>query len=226
MRQGAQLQDLSYRNIIFNALPRALREPLRAHAIHKQVSWVHPQLRASLKIRRRFDDDGSCPDELNDYLKKSMMQWTLPGFLHYEDRNSMAFGVETRLPFLDYRLVEALFRIPSDAKLAGGQLKRILRDATRGAVPAPIVDRFKKQGYPAPLAQWLRELKPEFKERAHSAAAKECPVLNYPVWIKAVDQFLDDPSGAASRAPLEPVWRGLIAMLWHERFLGSAEVSA
>ena len=127
----------------------------------------------------------------------------------------MAFGVETRLPFLDYRLVEEMFRLPSDAKLAGAQLKRILRDIARDWVPSPIIERFKKQGYPAPLAQWLWELRSEFKEVAHSSSARECPLLNYPRWVQSVDQFLD-----FKRGPLEPVWRGLISVLWYERFLG------
>ena len=51
----------------------------------------------------------------------------------------MAFGVETRIPFLDHRLVELVLPLPGAAKLAGGKTKALLRDAVDGVVPATII---------------------------------------------------------------------------------------
>ena len=77
-------------------------------------------------------------------------KWTLPGFLHYEDRNAMAFGVETRAPFLDYRLVELLFSLKPEAKVNGGETKYLLRTALRDIVPEEVLDASQKRATPPP----------------------------------------------------------------------------
>ncbi len=64
--------------------------------------------------------------DLDNYLYQIFRSTTLPGLLHYEDRNSMAFSLETRLPFLDYRLVEFVFSLPVEQKIQGGVTKVIL----------------------------------------------------------------------------------------------------
>ena len=80
----------------------------------------------------------------------------LPGLLHQEDRMSMAASVESRVPILDYRLVELSARIPSWYKIRRGVTKAILRDAMRGIVPDEILDRRDKKGYAVPTTRWFR----------------------------------------------------------------------
>jgi len=80
----------------------------------------------------------------------------LPALLHVEDRMSMAHGLEARVPLLDHPLVELTATIPADVKFKGGQLKRLLREAARGLLPAQVVDRKDKMGFPVPLTEWLR----------------------------------------------------------------------
>jgi asparagine synthase (glutamine-hydrolysing) len=123
----------------------------------------------------------------------------------------MAFGVETRLPYLDYRLEEALFRLPIEEKMHGGELKALLREAARAWVPGDITERFSKQGYPAPLHRWLRSLGSDLLEVAHSQAARECPLVRPVGWQREGKRFLQD-----ERRPLEAVWRGLVCVLWYE----------
>ncbi len=75
--------------------------------------------------------------------------------LRYADRNSMAHSREVRLPFLDHRLVEFVFRLPDDQILRGGWTKWVMRRAFRGVVPGPILDRVDKLGYAPPQERWL-----------------------------------------------------------------------
>jgi len=82
---------------------------------------------------------------------------SLPKLLRHEDRNSMAHSVETRMPFLDYRLVELAVRCPASFKLAGGWSKRLLREAMAGTLPESVRLRRSKLGFDAPEAAWLRE---------------------------------------------------------------------
>ncbi len=79
----------------------------------------------------------------------------LPTLLRNYDRYSMASGVEVRMPFMDHRLVTFCFSLPAESKLGGGYTKRILRDAMRGIVPDPILNRRDKIGWNAPLHEWL-----------------------------------------------------------------------
>ena len=81
---------------------------------------------------------------------------TLPALLRYEDRNSMAHSIEARVPFLDYRLVEFLFSLPSSQKLREGTTKVILRNAMEGILPEKVRRRMDKMGFVTPEALWFR----------------------------------------------------------------------
>jgi len=80
----------------------------------------------------------------------------LPSLLRYEDRNSMAFAIETRLPFLDYRMVELAFSLPDGQKLDGVVTKAILRRALADRIPQRVLDRRDKMGFETPADRWLR----------------------------------------------------------------------
>ena len=69
---------------------------------------------------------------------------------------SMAWSIESRVPLLDYRIVELSARIPSWYKIRRGTPKSILREAVRGLVPDEILDRRDKKGYPVPTTPWFR----------------------------------------------------------------------
>ena len=85
-----------------------------------------------------------------------LTQRLLPSLLRYEDRNSMAFSIETRLPFLDYRLVEFALSLPDDERLCGTTSKSILRRSLSDRLPAPVLARQDKMGFETPTDLWLR----------------------------------------------------------------------
>ncbi len=103
-------------------------------------------------------------DLLNRVLYFETTAW-LPALLQVEDRMSMACSLESRVPFLDHRIVEWAFRLPASVKLAGGKTKAVLRQAARGLVADPILDRTDKIGFPVPLGRWFEgPLKPFLEE--------------------------------------------------------------
>jgi asparagine synthase (glutamine-hydrolysing) len=75
--------------------------------------------------------------------------------LRYADRNSMAHSREVRLPFLDHNLVEFVFSLPERLLIRDGWTKWVLRQAFRGVVPEPILNRVDKLGYEPPQQRWL-----------------------------------------------------------------------
>jgi asparagine synthase (glutamine-hydrolysing) len=89
-------------------------------------------------------------------LTAAFSRTSLPSLLRYEDRNSMRFSVESRVPFLERTFVELVFRLPEEHVFGrDGTTKRVFREAMRGIVPDPILDRRDKIGFTTPERRWL-----------------------------------------------------------------------
>ncbi len=95
---------------------------------------------------------------LNDILYFDTMQLGLQELLRYADCNSMAHGVEIRLPFLDHRLVEFIFSLPLEEKIHDGFNKYVLRKAMDKKIPDKITWRKRKIGFEVPKDQWMETL--------------------------------------------------------------------
>jgi asparagine synthase (glutamine-hydrolysing) len=139
----------------------------------------------------------------------------LPALLHYEDRNSMAFSIEARLPFLDYRLVEFGLGLPGASKIQGGWTKAVLRRALDDRLPPAVVWRRDKVQFSVPQAQWLRG---PLRELAFdlllgpSFAAR--PVGDAPA-ARALLAQIDVLDGDGA----DRLWRLLAVELWYRTFL-------
>ena len=137
----------------------------------------------------------------------------LPALLHVEDRMSMAHGVESRVPFLDHRLVELAATIPANIKFQNGELKRLLRVAFAGRLPAAIHERKDKMGFPVPLQPWIAKggLVREFildTFRSRRAAARDYLNPNFDI------EALMAREGPFSRN----IWGLLNLELWQQQF--------
>ncbi|MCP4132486.1 MAG: asparagine synthase (glutamine-hydrolyzing) [bacterium] len=105
-------------------------------------------------IRSDFEQSSLEQSDLN-WMSYLDLRFRLPDLLLMRiDKMTMAAGLEARVPFLDYRLVELALRIPADFKLRNGELKYILKQTARGHVPENIRKR-KKQGFSVPMKDWL-----------------------------------------------------------------------
>ncbi len=85
-----------------------------------------------------------------------LMQLSLPSLLRYEDRNSMAHGIESRMPFLDYQLMEYAVSLPINQKIKKGYGKWVLRDAMRSRLPKKICFARYKCGFDVPEKIWIQ----------------------------------------------------------------------
>ena len=102
---------------------------------------------------------------LSSFSYNMVYNTTLQTLLHFEDRMSAMAGMQSRSPFLDYRLVELAFSLPSSYKLDPPQGKRIHRAAIRHLVPKPILERKDKAIFGTPFTQrWMRN---ELKDRVY-----------------------------------------------------------
>lgn len=104
---------------------------------------------------------------------------SLPKQLHWVDRDSMAHSIESRAPFLDYRLVEFVLNCPDEFKLKHGLTKRLLRKGLEELLPAKIAQRMDKMGFVTPEEIWVRRQMPkEFQKELRNAVDKAHGILN------------------------------------------------
>lgn len=96
-------------------------------------------------------------NNLSDILTYNTCTNGLEDLLRYADRNAMAFGLETRLPFLNHELVEFVLHLPGSYKIRNGFTKYILRAAMQNKLPHNIVWRKDKVGFEPPQKEWLQQ---------------------------------------------------------------------
>jgi len=112
----------------------------RAHAYGPSLEYFQrPNGHSTLLDRLLYAD-------IKTYLVELLMK---------QDQMSMAASIESRVPFLDHKLVEFSARLPDEWKLSGWTTKRVLREAMKGLLPASIMNR-RKMGFPVPFSAWTR----------------------------------------------------------------------
>jgi asparagine synthase (glutamine-hydrolysing) len=138
---------------------------------------------------------------------------TLPKYLHWEDRNSMAHSVEARVPFLDHRLVEFTYNLPDDFLEKDGITKRVMREAMTGLLPEKIKNRRDKMGYTTPEEHWVRNENPDvFRSKILEAINITNGIIK-PEALKYFDSVL------SGKLPFDyTYWRIILLGEWIKRF--------
>jgi asparagine synthase (glutamine-hydrolysing) len=120
--------------------------------------------------------------DFNHYLKDDLLVKV--------DRASMQYGLETRVPLLDYRLVEFAFNLHPDLKIKSGTMKYLLKEVLYDHVPRKIFDR-PKRGFSIPLIKWLKtDLKYLLDQYTAEDIINKYNVVNYAVVKKLKTQYL------------------------------------
>jgi len=159
------------------------------------------------------------PIDLNKGLYYRM-KYGLPLLLREEDKNSMAFSIETRLPFLDYRMVEFLFSIPSHYKVKNGVTKYILREAMQGILPEPVRMRRSKFGFSTPMDEWFRDEKIT-KMLAGILNSKKFKARGYYDLPELDKYFGKHIEGKVNIG--QTLWKLLNLEIWHRMFIEKEE---
>lgn len=138
--------------------------------------------------------------------------WTVPPFLHYEDRNSMAFGVETRVPFLDHVLLDYVTGFDPGVFVKNSS-KEILRESLRGIVPEPILNQKNKFGFPVPLFGFITG-QPRQAQEMYQELAKKVPFFDQKKTQEISTRFWKSPTENG----LILFWRNLSLSIWYNQF--------
>lgn len=129
------------------------------------------------------------------------------------DRASMAYSVEVRSPFLDYRIIEFARSLPVSFRFEKGNQKRILKDILEEYIPREVFTQPKK-GFAVPIGEWMRnELKTEFTNALNDEFLMRIPNLN----VKKF-KILFERHMSRKEDNTENIWKVYILSQWYEEF--------
>lgn len=185
----------------------------RAGYSHQAPGWLNLAGIDALPANP-FQASGAFDASVQSLSVSQLTASNLQMLLHWEDRNSMAHSIESRVPFLDYRLVEFVVGLPDEFKLFRGVTKRVLRESMRAAIPASIVERMDKLGFATPEEFWVREQAPHvFRQQMEGALDAARGIFDADALRTEVDAIIDG-TRAFSFLP----WRIANFGQWYEAF--------
>jgi asparagine synthase (glutamine-hydrolysing) len=179
---------------------------LRPEKRYLRGAWGEEPIARSVDIRQRQIDD--------------IQKYSVPCLTHYEDRNSMAFGIQSRYPYLDHRLVELALTIPPEYNLKKGWTKYLIRSAFP-ELPPKIRWRSDKQGFILPEARWLRhDLADLIRNLFRSSVLGELGIID----PRAFQDHYEAFRSRRTIAWYTDISRALMAELWVRKLVGERTV--
>jgi asparagine synthase (glutamine-hydrolysing) len=199
------------KTFIFFMFPKKMRFKIRVN----NKNYLDPDFARAHSTSNSIEDNLYSAKTLNDSLIDHF-EYKLEHLLKWEDRNSMWFSVESRVPFLDHRLVEQTLSLPANQIINKGSTKFILREAMRGRVPSKIVDRQDKMGYGTPEAEWFRKekWKSYINELLNSDSLRSRKIVDPVAAKKIFKQHIDMKNDHSKE-----IWKWIHLELWFREFI-------
>jgi asparagine synthase (glutamine-hydrolysing) len=142
-----ELESIYFDN--FAVFPAPMQQRMFTRETNETIGEIDPYIELRKLLERTKDLsllDGLLYADIKTYLHELLMK---------QDQMSMATSLESRVPFLDHKLVEFTAKMPETMKLRGGTTKYVLRESMKGILPEKILSR-SKMGFPVPIGSWFR----------------------------------------------------------------------
>ncbi|MBM3267054.1 MAG: asparagine synthase (glutamine-hydrolyzing) [Candidatus Sericytochromatia bacterium] len=207
----ALLQEF-WRDGLFEDLDRRyFRLINRAPALGDEIRWdTIRDYQPFETFREVFLANNVQRESYFDQMTHFDFKTLLPALLQVEDRVSMAHGLESRVPMLDHRLVELLATVPSSIKFQGGTLKKLLKDTFGKHLPARVLARKDKMGFPVPISEWFKgELRDFVYDLFSSQVALERALIDNRAVLAKIDK---EPKFGRN------IWGLLCLEVWQREF--------
>ena len=198
-----------YFDNFYSVFPQVQQSQLFSRQLSEEVGEIDPY-RNSMRF---FSPDTQQPDLLNRLLYLDIKTY-LVELLMKQDQMSMAASVESRVPFLDHKLVEFTARVPASYKIRDFSGKYLLRQTMKDKLPAAILQRNKK-GFPTPIRPWLQnQLFDKLRGVLTDGRLAERQLVNHEYVLSLLAALRQGSSQA-----VESCWRLLSFELWSRVFL-------
>jgi len=232
---GFYFKDL-FRHIRLGKLVSEMYHYLSKHkSLYGIKSFLYFMLPEGMRTKARVYEKGYLKDEFvsryknntsiagNLYGSKSLkdalmdhFEYKLEHLLKWEDRNSMWFSLEARVPFLDYRIVEKVMATSGDLMIKGGMTKYLLRESMRNILPEKIRKRRDKIGFETPQDEWFRS--PAWQAIIMGVISSESfRNRNLVDPDKAMELYQKHLSGKGNLS--KEIWKWVYLELWFREFI-------
>lgn len=136
------------------------------YSLRKKRNEIRMKKYASSYLMKLFHENGNVRryisfNNMEDLQYNEIRGTQLAHILHGDDREYMAFSMESRVPFIDYRYIEEAIKIPPHLKIVNGYTKYPLRRHIDGRLPDSVVWRKNKMGWPSPRKRWIERFDKE-----------------------------------------------------------------
>lgn len=208
-----------------NSVLEAIRETLMGSDLYSK--FFFDKLISSLRLKNSINISGIVKrvsdkdivfkdfNNLNERLFSDVTKLTTPSLLRYEDKNSMANSLESRVPFFDHKVVEYIFNLPIDQKIKYGWNRYIYRNAVKGLIPEKNRLRRSKVGFTNPEWEWIERKRDKFLEIFNSKSFKERKYWDYNLVISEFNATLDNKRSG----DVMFFWRLFITEMWLRKFV-------
>jgi len=202
---------LGIKSFVFFLLPEHFRTKVKVKGKGYLVEDFVNKFKNSNSIAGNLYGSKSLTEALLDHF-----EYKLEHLLKWEDRNSMRFSIESRVPYLDYRLVEKTLATSSDLKIKRGMTKHILREAMRGILPEMIRLRVDKMGFETPQDEWFRTQtwKIIIEEILSSKSFKDRNLVNAEIAKAKYKNHLEGKINISAE-----IWKWIHLEMWFREFI-------
>jgi len=232
---GFFFKDLLKRGKFFLLFKEIVAYCLNHKSLYGIKTFVYFLLPAFLKTKTRVQKIGYLDKNFvekfgqkssiveNLYASESLQEalinhfnYKLEHLLKWEDRNSMHFSIEARVPFLDYRLVERMLNTTGEFVIYNGTTKAILRNAMKDIIPEKIRNRKDKNGFDTPQDEWFRS--PILKEKVYEIINSESFASRAVFNVNEVKKlYLKHDSNKVNIG--KEIWKWINLELWFRKFI-------
>lgn len=205
LSRESDIENLFFDN--FSVFPKSLQARLFSEDTKTKIADTNPYT-----LQNAWLDETDASDLLDKLLYVDTKTY-LHELLMKQDQMSMAASIESRVPFLDHKLVEFTARMPEAMKLRGKTTKWILREAMKGILPTEILNR-PKMGFPVPLGRWFRN---EYRHIVEEYVLSERTLARGIFNPENVRQLVNEHNSGENHD--ERLWSLVNFEIWHRRFI-------
>ena len=201
IREGLMGIDIYWKYVVQKLRARLTRNPLTPRELLAPSFYETYNQSSTLNFSNHRN--------LNERLWIDVSRASIPNLTRYDDKNSMAFSIESRPPFLDHKLVEYIFSLPIDQKIKFGWNRYVYRNAMKQVLPKQIRKRRSKIGFTNPELEWFRAYADRYREVFASESFRGRKFWDAEKVSAAFEQVLDGRDG-----DILLFWRILNTELW------------